>query len=398
MKKVLMILCDKINLQKEEFIKYLSSIVYDDQVDTAVLVGTKEILGLIREIKEYYNHEYSQEININVLILQNMEDTDYIFSRFKFKIKEFPYAQILINITHGSNKLSAISMLVSKMYGLRIQDRLHIEDSSKFENFDVIEQNEKNSNKPMYYIKKLFNNYDYKLAKEVLYDNYDTMDKTEQMFETIIEIYEKWDSFDYERYDFNKIESYFSNLKEIKNNYEAITILTDRNNDKYNSYRIADLINNAKRRIDEERYDDAIIRLYRVLELIGESELQEKYGIRKDDIHLDDINGLNIDKTAKINIKKRLDFKYPRYQIPLTTTYFILQKLYDKVGLYYSRNKQKYQELFQKRNVSVLVHGNHKYETSEIKEMLQRVTDLAGVYDENIQTIMLKLDFPKFKI
>ena len=52
MKKVLMILCDKINLQKEEFIKYLSSIVYDDQVDTAVLVGTKEILGLIREIRE----------------------------------------------------------------------------------------------------------------------------------------------------------------------------------------------------------------------------------------------------------------------------------------------------------------------------------------------------------
>lgn len=397
MDRTLIVLCDALKIEKDEFIKFFADKAYNDHVNTAVLVGDKPVLELIKDIREYYKKNYSAEINLNVLILQDLTDTDYLFNRFKFKIKEFPDSEILINITHGSCKVSAIAMIISKLYGLKIQDRLQIEDTSKYEYFDVIEQSE-NSNKPMYYIKKLFNNYDYKLAKEVLHDNFNPNNKIEDMFETIIDIYEKWDSFDYEDYDFDKIESYFGNIKELPDNKEAIKVLTDRTNEKYNSYRIADLINNAIRRIEEERYDDAIIRLYRVLELIGESELQEKYGIRKTDIHLDDIDNLDIEKNAKVNIKKRLDYKYPRYQIPLTTTYFILQKLYDDVGIYYSRNKQKYQELFQKRNVSVLVHGNHKYETSEINEMLDRVTDLALVYDKNIQKDMTQLEFPKFKV
>lgn len=397
MKKTLIILCDNLVIEREDFIKLFSKKVHEDKIDTSVLVGEKSTLDLIKDIRKYYKNIYSSEINLNVLILQDLTDTDYLFDRFKFKIKEFSNTEILINITHGSGKVSAIALITSKLYGLKIQDKLQIEDTSKYENFDVIEHNN-NSNKPMYYIKKLFNNYDYKLAKEVLHENYNPQDITENMFATMIDIYEKWDAFDYEEYDFNKIESYFTNIKELSDNKEAIKVLTDKTNDNYNSYRIADLINNAIRRIEEKRYDDAIIRLYRALELIGETELHEKYGIRKTDIRINDIDNLDIEKNAKKNIKKRLDFKYPRYQIPLTTTYFILQKLYNDVGLYYSQNKQKYQELFQKRNVSVLVHGNHKYENSEINEMLDRVTDLALVYDKNIQQDMIQLEFPKFKI
>lgn len=397
MKKTLIILCDNLNIKNNEFIELFIDKVHKSNISSAVLVGEKPVLSLIRNIREEYNKKYSTEINLNVLILQNLADTDYIFDRLKFKIKEFYDTEILINITHGSSKVSAVALIVSKLYGLKIMDKLQIEDTTTYEKFDVIEKG-KNNHKPMYYIKKLFNNYDYKLAKEVLHENYNPYEKTENMFEEIIDIYEKWDSFDYENYNFNNIERYFTNIKGLTENKEAIKVLNDKNNENYNSYRIADLINNAMRRIEEERYDDAIIRLYRVLELIGEVELHEKYGIRKTDVHIEDINNLDIEKSAKINIKKRLDFKYPRYQIPLTTTYFILQKLYDEVGLYYSKNKQKYQELFQKRNVSVLVHGNHKYETSEITEMLERVTDLALVYDNNMLEDMTRLEFPKFKI
>ena len=397
MKRTFMALCDEINIPEKEFIHYFSQIAYHDQVNTAVLIGDKKILQFIPEIKQHYKKEYSTEINLNVLILQDLNNTDYLFDRFKFKIKEFPDHDILINIIHGSNKLSAIAMIISKLYGLKIQDRLQIDDTSNYSNFDVIEKNE-SSQKPMYYVKKLFNNYDFKLAKEVLEDNFSPINKTEKMFSRIIDIYGKWDSFEYDNYDFNSILNFFSSIQENIENNKKIKILLYRSNKNYNAYRISDLINNAKRRIEEERYDDAIIRLYRALELIGESELYEQYGIRKTDVHLEDIDKLNMDENAKRNVKKRLDFKYPRYQIPLTTTFFILQKLNDKVGLYYLKHKQKYQELFQKRNVSVLVHGNYKYTPREIKEMLDEVIELAVVYNNNVPKYMKQLEFPKFKI
>ena len=175
-------------------------------------------------------------------------------------------------------------------------------------------------------------------------------------------------------------------------------ILSDEKNKLNNSYRIADLINNASRRIEEGKYDDAIIRLYRALELIAEVELYEKYSLRKNDIKVNELKKLDIDEPAKKSIIRRLDLKYPRYQMPLTTTFFLLQKLYDKVGQHYFHNKNKYQELFQKRNLSVLVHGNYKYSYEEILEMEDMVIKLAQVYDKNVVKYMKQLEFPKFKI
>jgi len=45
-------------------------------------------------------------------------------------------------------------------------------------------------------------------------------------------------------------------------------------------YNIADLINNAKRRgTEEKKYDDAVARLYRTIELIAHHQLKTKYNI-----------------------------------------------------------------------------------------------------------------------
>ncbi|RAP53544.1 MAG: hypothetical protein BZ138_00535 [Methanosphaera sp. rholeuAM270] len=383
--------------RKDEFIRYFSKRAYKTNSETVVLVGDKQILTLISSIRQYCQKTYNIQPKFNVLILQNLHNTDYLFERFKFKIKEFPDDEIIINIRYGSPKVSAIALIISKLYGLKVQDKRIIEDMSKPKKFEIFEKDTENR-RPVYYVKKLFNNYDYKMAREILFDNFHPMDKTEKMFSQIIDIYDKWDSFDYQQYDFQEIEQYFSRLENIKANREAIEKLVNKNHKKHNTYQLADLLNNAKRRIEQEKYDDAVIRLYRALEFIGEMELQEKHGMRKTDIKVDDINNLDIDSSSKYNIKKRMDYKYPRYQIPLTTTFFILQKSHDRVGTYYARYKQQYQELFMNRNLSVLVHGNHKYTIDEIKNMLRWVISLAWVYDKHIYKAMEQLEFPKFEI
>mgnify|MGYP005868764147 FL=1 len=55
---------------------------------------------------------------------------------------------------------------------------------------------------------------------------------------------------------------------------------------------IIELLQNAGRRIDEEKYDDAVARLYRTSELIGQTILRECYGLDSSDIDVNKIKEL----------------------------------------------------------------------------------------------------------
>ena len=250
----------------------------------------------------------------------------------------------------------------------------------------------------MYIIKKLFNNYDFRIAKEILEENYSVLNMVEQRFSDIIDLYSRWDSFDYTYQDYGALIDFFSNIEILPENIKALKILSDKNNELFNSYKIADLINNSKRRIEEKKYDDAIIRLYRTLELIAEVELYDVYGIKKNDIHIKELKELNIDKQSIQTIIDRLDFKYPRYMISLKSSFFLLQKLYDDVGKHYYNNKDQYQQLFQKRNISILVHGDYIYNVVEVNQMYELVVSMAKKYDKDMDKYLEATKFPKFKI
>lgn len=396
MSKILFVLSDEFQIPIDKSKELLSKMVNDEKIDLVVIVAFPDILKAIPDLKTYYKNTYGKELNLNVLILKDLNDMDYVFERFKYKINEFPDSEITINYTNGSKKLSAIAIIIARLYGLKIQEKFEIEDTAKLSEFDVVE--EKNNGSIMYIIKKLFNNYNFKIAKELLEENYSVLDMVEQRFSEIIDLYSKWDSFDYVYHDYGVLIDFFSNIDILPDNIKALRILSDKNNELFNSYKIADLINNSKRRIEEERYDDAIIRLYRTLELIAEVELYEKYGIKKNDVHINDLKELNIDKQSIQTIIDRLDYKYPKYNISLKSSFFLLQKLYDDVGKHYYHNKEQYQQLFQKRNISVLVHGDYTYNVVEVNQMHELIVSMAKKYDENMDKYLEATRFPKFKI
>jgi len=396
MSRIMFVLSDEFHVSMDKSKEHLSKMIYEEKIDLVVIVAFPDILNYIPDLKTYYKDNYGEDLNLNVLIIKDLNNMDYVFERFKYKINEFPNSDITINYTNGSNKLSAIGIIIARLYGLKIQDKFEIEDTAKLSEFNVVD--ERNSGSIMYIIKKLLNNYSYNIAKELLEENYSVLNVVEQRFSGIIDLYYRWDSFDYIFKDYGYLIDFFTNLESLPENIKALEILSDNNNKLFNSYKIADLINNAGRRIEENRYDDAVIRLYKTLELISEVELYEKYGIKKNDVHINELRELNIDKQSlKTNID-RLDYKYPKYNISLKSSFFLLQKLYDDVGKHYYYNKDQYQQLFQKRNISILVHGSYTYNVVEVNQMYELVVSMAKKYDKDMDKYLEATKFPKFKI
>ena len=396
MSRVLFVLSDEINLPDEDITDSCIRLLQDNNIDLMVTVASKDILNYTDYLKTRYNDTSTADLNLNVLILNDLNNFDYVFDRFKYKINEFPDSEIIIDYTYGSSKLTAIAIIIAKLYGLKIQQGLEIEDTNNIHKFDVVE--EKSYGSIMYIIKKLFNNYDFVIAKELLEEKYTNQTIVKEMFSEIIGLFLKWDSFEYDYRNYDDLIDFFNNLTNLPNNVESLKILSDNKNELFNAYRIADLLNNSKRRIKQEKYDDAIVRLYRTLELIAEVQLYEKYGIRKNDVHINQLKELNIERSAIQTIIDRLDYKYPKYNLPLTSAFFLLQKLYDNVGKHYYNNKESYQQLFQKRNISILVHGNYTYNIEEVNKMYDLVLSMSKIYNKNMEDYLTNTTFPKFKI
>ena len=76
----------------------------------------------------------------------------------------------------------------------------------------------------------------------------------------------------------------------------------------------------------------------------------------------------------------------------------MLQKLYDDVGKHYYYHKDEYQQVFQKRNISILVHGNYTYDLNEVKKTYDLVISMAKIYDKNMDKYLEYTKFPTFKI
>ncbi|WP_337867917.1 TIGR02710 family CRISPR-associated CARF protein [Meiothermus sp.] len=112
---------------------------------------------------------------------------------------------------------------------------------------------------------------------------------------------------------------------------------------------LADLLANAQRRASRGRYDDALARLYRAVELAAEADLFERTGIelRRDSTYPDKLQDLAGRKTPGLKEALGLAFEI---DTRLGNTGTLAQQLY---GDYSS----KLQGLLQQRHSSILAHG-----------------------------------------
>lgn len=137
---------------------------------------------------------------------------------------------------------------------------------------------------------------------------------------------------------------------------------------------LVDLLNNAKRRIDGERYDDAIARLYRVVELLSQVLLLNwSIDDIEGKIHFTDLRKILHNKKDISLYARRADRKGV-IRIGLRSKFMLLDDLgMDGAGSYYEH----LEPFLRIRNDSILAHGLSPVRGDIARKMWQEVYDVT---------------------
>ena len=116
---------------------------------------------------------------------------------------------------------------------------------------------------------------------------------------------------------------------------------------------VEDLLLNATRRAGQERYDDAVGRLYRALELTAQLLLLIDHGgIRTGDLQLE-----LVPESLRPALDARRSSEKDRIELGLTASFDLLADLHDPVGGEWRRRRGEFVDALQARNHSLLAHG-----------------------------------------
>ena len=147
-----------------------------------------------------------------------------------------------------------------------------------------------------------------------------------------------------------------------------------------------DLIANAKRRAElENKHDDGMARLYRALEALAQSELA-RAGIDPPRASPD-----QLPETLKEEyVRKYLDARSGKLKIPLFASYEVLRDTNNDLGKrFFECYEASLRSVLDLRNRSILAHGFDSIRKETFEQMLNIVTEFAGVEQDALP------NFPK---
>lgn len=195
--------------------------------------------------------------------------------------------------------------------------------------------------------------------------------------------YSAWDKFDHgeaiEKFREVKLPCFNNNKAFLNKLYHS----REKGKDAEPFY-IADLINNARRRGNIERkYDDAVARLYRTIELIAQYRLK-KYGI-------EDTSDIPADK---IPPELAHDFRATsgKIKIGLEKAYQLLAAKGDDLGTEFAADKA-LRGLLSERNKSILAHGLKPVTKQTYHELLEKTRRFASSVVSNFDELVSQSGF-----
>lgn len=164
--------------------------------------------------------------------------------------------------------------------------------------------------------------------------------------------------------------------------------------------RTFDLMENAKRRGDEEhKYDDAVARLYRVCEYIGQFEIFKKE-LYKTTEGRSDTSDLDISRLPETLREKYLRYKDSydgKVKLHLSGNYELLNELNHPLGAFFKQEQKRFKKLMGLRDLSILAHGFNPISEETYKDMLRLVEELNNRNGMGDIEIGKKVRFPKIK-
>ena len=171
------------------------------------------------------------------------------------------------------------------------------------------------------------------------------------------------------------------------------------------------MLNNAQRRIDERKFDDAVARLYRAIELIAQLNLKEldiiyEEELRRRTFFIDKVKLFKESKNRKIDVsdvKKWHDYKNSEkqgscyFKIGSLNSYKLLKMFEVDLAKEYLDDDELF-NLVINRNKSILAHGLVPMTKENADDLFDAVLNYARKYNPNIDELMELAKFPKLEV
>jgi len=218
-------------------------------------------------------------------------------------------------------------------------------------------------------ISLLFNQCQFKAAKEIIDELCEKNIKNKALFKKLgfmVEGYYRWDLFQHndalDRFKRAKIDDITPDEDAVMGGFAGQTfkrlkflkdaLLAGDSGKKPCLPYILDLFANAERRCAEGKIDDAVLRIYRLVEMGAQERLLKKYQIDVSDVKADDIPEKMREEFMKY--KGQRDGKI---KIPQAAAFDLLNELGDDLGKLFIKNKNDFLDIQTSRNYSYLAHG-----------------------------------------
>lgn len=384
--------------------------------DEVIFFGSELSKKTIESVKRQFEERFEDEFDYYEFIqLDEIDDFKVYFEAFKSKILEFCDYKVIIDYTSGTKTMTMAAAFSSMLFRKNLffvggqRDKGVVKRGTE----KIISQNLY----PIYddlmisKIKELFNNNRFESGKSLLNDIVnDNNDK--EIYSRLFDIYNYFDNVDYENAD-KLFDNEFNNVliekwPELKGDFIqnkiALQTMVEKGDPekgirehKHRCYYIlASLLNNARRRCEEHKFDDAIARLYRALELIAQIRLKKQYKLNSSNIDLELLKSRNVDEDYLQKLENLNEIN-GKIRLGLYQDYELLNYLNDDLGKFFEDNYGEINNCIEYRNKSILAHGLNNQEIEDYQRFEKLVMGAATILIKDIDNYLKQTRFPYLK-
>lgn len=314
--------------------------------------------------------KWGKNIQKDEKIIEEINDFEKLHNLYTELIRSYisngyEKQNIVVDYTSGTKAMSAA--LVSAGLTLEIGtvsyvmgDRKEGRVQSGTERISPISPTSIFSEKMLNQFIALFNLYQFESAMELVKDFNFHPDYRNRanIFINLASFFSAWDKFNFTD-AFNQLKKLSDDeLQEVKlkGKFEKLfrPLLLELKKSELNYEKVDDLIFNSERRASEGKYDDAVARLYRALEMVGQIEFEKEFKCKTEDVILENLPD---------SVRESIKFKYQSHsnkkiQLPMFKTFDVLLAVKNPAAVIFEENNIKIKEHINKRNHSILAHGS----------------------------------------
>jgi hypothetical protein len=364
--------------------------IRDHRPDLIVFFGSDKSKKVLESINRQYKKSTNQDLkDQEFILLKNVDDFDSCYECIEKRLRAEVDSEIIIDYTTGTKTMAISAAICALLY----KKSLSVVGGKRGPNNIVMEGTEcvRSVNLFQAYNRiqldrafMAFNSYRFEEAKSHL--DLIVGDDDKKKHAQLFDAYDLWDKFDH--------LNAFNILKNIKcdkiNSNKGF--LGRLSKDKPPKLLLSELLNNAERRIEEGKYDDAVARLYRAIEYISQIRLNE-YGLNSYDIDVNLLRQKGLDSEI-INKYIKTNEDNSKIKVGLNLGYEILKDLGDEIGKNFIEDKEM-KNLLSKRNYSILAHGTKSICKNDSILLLMKAIDYSRIFSNEIDLLRNQGKFPK---